>query len=66
VCCVLLLVLLRSPFLALVQSLSALLCADALVLQHLLRLHDVYLDCSYIAWLTHVMMPLFITSLQLR
>jgi hypothetical protein len=40
--------------------------ADAFILQHILRLHDVHVDCSYIVWFTYGIFGVIIMSTQLR
>jgi hypothetical protein len=56
----------RSPSLALLQSCALLISADAFILQHILRLLGIYLDCSYIAWFTYGVYGVLIMCLQLR
>jgi hypothetical protein len=57
---------LRSPSLALLQSCALLISADAFMLQHILRLLGIYVDCSYIAWFTYGVYGVLIMCLQLR
>jgi translation initiation factor RLI1 len=43
-----------------------LMSADALILQHVLRLLDIYVDCSYIVWFSYGIYGVIIMSTQLR